>query len=126
MSAGLANESAMRTIRALSNCTRSRCRAFIIETFSSLLLWVMCLSACAKGAPATNPPPGGSASSSSKPSKFKDFAEVTKDTIRYEGLFQLYRTNEVVYAEIKSSQFDQPFLAPIAIARGLAMAGQPL
>src|SRR5436189_428003 len=60
------------------------------------------------------------------PAKFKDFAEVTKDTQKSEGLFTLYRTNEVVYAELKPSQFDQPLLAPMAIARGLAMAGQPL
>ena len=46
--------------------------------------------------------------------------------MQFEGLFTLYRTNEVVYAEIKPNQFDQPLLAPIAIARGLAMAGQPL
>ncbi len=58
--------------------------------------------------------------------KFKDFGEVTKDTTRMEGLFILYRTNEQVYAEIRPNQLDQPFLAPIAIARGLAMAGQPL
>ncbi len=61
-----------------------------------------------------------------KPSKFKDFAEVTKDTQKFEGLFTLYRTNEIVYAEIKPNQLDQPLLAPMAIARGLAMAGQPL
>jgi hypothetical protein len=61
-----------------------------------------------------------------KPSKFKDFGEVTKDTTRYEGLFVLYKTNEQVFAEIKPNQFEQPLLAPIAIARGLAMAGQPL
>jgi hypothetical protein len=60
------------------------------------------------------------------PSKFKDFGEVTKDTTHYEGLFNLYRTNETVYAEIKPNQLDQPLLAPIAIAKGLAMAGQPL
>jgi hypothetical protein len=60
------------------------------------------------------------------PSKFKDFAEVTKDTVRYDGLFTLYKTNEQVLAEFKPNQFDQPILAPIAIARGLAMAGQPL
>ena len=60
------------------------------------------------------------------PSKFKDFAEVTKDTQKFDGFFTLYRTNEQVYAEIKPNQFDQPILAPMAIARGLAMAGQPL
>jgi hypothetical protein len=60
------------------------------------------------------------------PSKFKDYGEVTKDTTRYDGLFTLFRTNETVYAELKPNQFDQPLLAPIAIAKGLAMAGQPL
>src|ERR1035441_2946002 len=58
--------------------------------------------------------------------KFKDFAEVTKDTQRFEGFFTLYRTNEMVYGEIKPNPFAQPILAPMAIARGLAMAGQPL
>lgn len=61
-----------------------------------------------------------------KPSKFKDFGEVTKDTTRYEGLFTLFKNNEQVYGEIKADQLDKPILAPMAIARGLAMAGQPL
>ena len=62
----------------------------------------------------------------SKPPKFKDFDEVTKETTRFEGFFNLYRKDETVYGEIKPGQFDQPILAPIAIARGLEMAGQPL
>ncbi len=70
--------------------------------------------------------PAAPAAPAKPPSKFKDFAELTKDTQRYEGLFTLYRTNEVVYAEIKPNQLEQPLLAPIAIARGLEMAGQPL
>src|SRR5208337_2041715 len=53
-------------------------------------------------------------------------AEVTKGTQKVEGLFALYRTNETVYAEIRPGELDQPLLAPMAIARGLAMAGQPL
>jgi hypothetical protein len=78
-------------------------------------------------APPTAPGAAGAAAAPAKPpSKFKDFAEVTKDTVCFEGLFTLYRTNEVVYGEIKAGQFDQPLLAPMAIARGLAMAGQPL
>ncbi len=59
-------------------------------------------------------------------SKFRDFAEVTKDTAKYDGLFTLYKTNETLYAELKPNQLDQPILLPITIARGLAMAGQPL
>jgi len=74
--------------------------------------------------PQAGPPPGSPPAK--PPSKFKEFSEVTKDTIRYEGLFTLYKTNDQVYAEIKPGQFEQPLLAPIAIARGLAMAGQPL
>jgi hypothetical protein len=81
------------------------------QVFVCLLLWSLVPSGLGQTPPAK---------------KFKDFAEVTKDTQRFEGLFTLYRTNEVVYGEIKPNQFDQPLLAPMAIARGLAMAGQPL
>ena len=56
----------------------------------------------------------------------KEFSEVTKGTQKFDGLFTLYRTNETLYGEIKPGQFNQPLLAPIAIARGLALAGQPL
>src|SRR5438445_12039457 len=58
--------------------------------------------------------------------KFKDFAEVTKGSEKIDGLFTLHRKDEHLYAEIKQNQFDQPLLAPINIARGMAMAGQPL
>jgi hypothetical protein len=70
--------------------------------------------------------PAASAPESRPPSKYKDFSEVTKGTERLEGLFTLYRTNDVLYAEIKPQQFNQPLLAPMAIARGLASAGTPL
>lgn len=59
-------------------------------------------------------------------SKYKEFSEVTKDAEKLEGLFTLYRKDEHLYAEIESKQFDQPLLAPIAIARGMASAGTPL
>jgi hypothetical protein len=58
--------------------------------------------------------------------KFRDFSEVTKGAQKIDGLFTLHHKDEHVYAEIKPQQMDQPVLAPIAIARGLAMAGQPL
>lgn len=59
-------------------------------------------------------------------SRFRDFNEVTKGSQRYDGLFVLHKKDEHLYAEIKPFQFDQAMLAPITIARGLAMAGQPL
>ena len=59
-------------------------------------------------------------------SKFKPFAEVTKGAKKYDGLFDLYQKDDHLYAEIKPGQLDQPLLAPIAIARGMASAGQPL
>ncbi len=58
--------------------------------------------------------------------KFGDFSELTKDTTKYEGLFNLYRKDDNLYAEIKPNQFNQPFLAPITISRGLAQAGTPI
>src|SRR5262245_56800808 len=46
--------------------------------------------------PSTNPP--------TPPPKFKAFNEVVKGTVRYDGLFTLYRTNDTLYAEIKPGQ----------------------
>src|SRR5262249_41792707 len=56
----------------------------------------------------------------------RDFAEVTKGSEKIDGLFTLHHKDDHLYAEIRPHQFDQPLLAPIAIARGMAMAGQPL
>ena len=58
--------------------------------------------------------------------KFRDFNEVIKGTEKIDGLFTLHHKDDHLYAEIKNHQFDQPLLAPIAIARGMEMAGQPL
>jgi hypothetical protein len=58
--------------------------------------------------------------------KYRDFTEVTKGTEKHEGLFTLHQKDDHLYAEIRHNQFDQPLLAPIMIARGMAMAGQPL
>ena len=63
---------------------------------------------------------------SAKSKKFKDFAEVTKDAKKFEGLFNLYQKDQHLYAAIKAGQLDKPFLAPMAIAGGMASAGQPL
>ncbi len=58
--------------------------------------------------------------------KFRDFQEVVKGAHQIDGYFTLHRKDEHLYAEIRPHQFDQPFLMPIAIARGMEMAGQPL
>jgi hypothetical protein len=80
---------------------------------------VLCVQTLTFGQAPTNAP-------AAPPPKFRDFQEVTRTTERFDGLFTLYRTNETLYGEIKPQQFDQPFIAPMAIARGMAMAGQPL
>jgi len=77
-------------------------------------------------APAAAKKKSETAAAAKTPPKFKDFNEVTKDAERISGLFTLYRTDEHLYAEIRSNQFNQPFLAPMAIARGLASAGNTL
>ncbi len=109
--------------RLLSPLTRPGCPTLLRTVVAGLLPLLTCLATYAQAPPAA---PGAPPAPAKPPSKFKEFAEVTKDTVRFEGLFTLYRTNEVVLGEIKPNQFDQPLLAPIAIARGLAMAGQPL
>jgi hypothetical protein len=58
--------------------------------------------------------------------KFADFNEVTKGSTKIDGLFTLHRKDEHLYAEIRTNQLDQPLLAPMNIARGMGMAGQPL
>jgi hypothetical protein len=73
----------------------------------------------AEGKPASPTPPR-------PPSKFREFNEVIRGLEKMDGLFTLYRTNDTLYAEIKPHQFEQLLIAPIAIARGMAMAGQPL
>ena len=69
--------------------------------------------------PSMSAMPGG-------PKKFGDFAELTKDSTKYDGLFTLHKKDDNLYAEIKPNQFNQPFLAPITIAKGLAQAGTPI
>ncbi|OJW20507.1 MAG: hypothetical protein BGO49_04570 [Planctomycetales bacterium 71-10] len=72
-----------------------------------------------KPAEANKPSPPG-------PKKYQDFAELTKDSKKHEGFFTLHEKGRSLYAEIKPNQLDQPILAPIAIARGSASAGNPL
>src|SRR5438552_3768242 len=50
------------------------------------------------------------------PRKFPDFATVVKGAKEHDGLFKLYHKEDTLYAEIKPSQLEQPFLLPIAIA----------
>jgi hypothetical protein len=57
---------------------------------------------------------------------FRDFNEVTKDATKVEGLFTLYRIGDHLYGEIRPDQFNQPFLVPVTIARGMAQAGVPV
>lgn len=58
--------------------------------------------------------------------KYEDFDKVTKGAKEYEGLFKLYHKEDHLFAEIQPSQFDQPLLLPIAIARGMGMGGHTL
>jgi hypothetical protein len=51
---------------------------------------------------------------------------VTQGAEKLDGFLTLYRKEDRVYLELKPNQFDQPVLAPITIARGLAAAGVPL
>lgn len=61
-----------------------------------------------------------------KKNKYRDFNDVTEGAKTYDGLFKLYQVDEHVYAELRSSQLNKMYLAPIAIASGIASAGTPL
>ena len=77
-----------------------------------------------KGGPASRP--SFAASFGGGQRKYGDFTELTKDATKYDGLFTLHKKDDNLYAEIKPNQFNQPFLAPITIAKGLAQAGTPI
>ena len=76
--------------------------------------------------PHSMPSGHGGSPDANDPKRYRDFNDVTSGSARHEGLFSLYQKEDHLYAEIKPFQFDQPILAPIAIARGLMMAGVPL
>src|SRR4051794_260107 len=56
-----------------------------------------------------------------EPKKFRDFDEVVRGARRIDGFFTLHRKDEHLYAEVRPHQFDEPFLAPVTIARGLGL-----
>jgi hypothetical protein len=61
-----------------------------------------------------------------KPSKFREFADVTKDATKHEGLIDLYEKDQHLYAALSGSVMNRPFLVPMAVARGAASAGMAL
>jgi hypothetical protein len=61
-----------------------------------------------------------------QPKKYPDFDSVVKGAKEHDGLFKLFHKDDQVYAEIRPTQLGQPFLCPIAIARGLAQGGDTL
>ena len=76
---------------------------------------------------ADEPTPATRAAAAAKAkSKYRDFGEVTTGAKTYDGLFKMYQVDDHLYAEIRPNQFNQMYLAPIAIARGMASAGTPL
>jgi hypothetical protein len=69
---------------------------------------------------------GGPGGPSAPDKKYRDFNEVTQGAQKIDGFLTLHLKDDHLYAEIRPQQFDQPMLAPITIARGLAEAGVPL
>ena len=58
--------------------------------------------------------------------KYDDFDKVVAGSKQYEGLFKLHQKDDHLFAEIRHDQFDKPFLAPIAIARGGELAAHTM
>ena len=63
---------------------------------------------------------------SNDPAKYRPYTEVVANATKHEGMLTLFQKEDHLFAEIRPDQFDQPMLSPITIARGLAMAGNPL
>lgn len=86
------------------------------------------VAALAVAQAATLAPPARAAEEAppAKKSKFRPFADVTKDAKKIDGMFDLYHDDQHLYAALKGSDLDRDFLAPMSIARGAASAGMGL
>jgi hypothetical protein len=58
--------------------------------------------------------------------KYPDFDTLVRGAKECDGLFKMYHKDGQLFAELKPNQFEQPFLCPIAIARGMAQGGHTL
>lgn len=70
-------------------------------------------------------PAQGAAKSESKSDEgYKPFADVTKDTEKTSGLFNLYQTKEgQVYLEVQPDQLDKPILLTMTLSTGIGQDG---
>jgi hypothetical protein len=105
---GRTGASHMRTVPSLS------------AAFALLALIAAPASAGKPKAPAT-PPAGAAAAPSDKP--YGDWKKVLKDSDKLSGFLTLHRKRENLYAEIKPSQLEQPFLSIVSFAKGIGAAG---
>jgi hypothetical protein len=90
-------------------------RRTVNRTISRLLVSASVLAATVLGQVAALAP--AAHAQEAKSSKFRDFADVTKDAEKIEGMFDLYREGQHLYAALTSSDLDRPILAP-SIAKG--------
>jgi hypothetical protein len=58
--------------------------------------------------------------------KYDNFDQVVAGARQHEGLFKLYQKDDHLYAELRQDQFDHPYLAPVALARGASLGGHTL
>jgi hypothetical protein len=102
-------------------------RASVILLLGGWMTWGCFETSPVTAAEEGEPAAATRATSAGRPkNKFREFGEVTEGAKQYDGLFKLYEVDDHVYAEIRPNQFNQMYLAPIAIARGMASAGTPL
>jgi hypothetical protein len=58
--------------------------------------------------------------------KFPEFDTVVKGAKEYDGLFKLFHKGDNLYAELRPTQLNTPFLLPVSIARGIGQGGHTL
>jgi hypothetical protein len=73
--------------------------------------------------PSAGAPAGAAGNAAPNASSFKRFADVVAGATKNAGLIDLYRLDQRVYAALRPSDLETDFLAPIAVARGVASAG---
>src|SRR5690349_17358292 len=87
----------------------------------------------AKPMPDGAPPENGGKSGDKKDAKaaagapespYTDWAKVTKDATKKEGMFTAWTKRENLYWEIKKNQLNMPFLLNASYAKGIGLVGQ--
>ena len=103
--------------------------------FTAILIWVLAVGTQAalqtggsqpkqnQASETKKPEAGDTAEKKPEPPPDKPFAELIKDARTFEGLFNLYQTDEKVYLEVLPDQFEKLFIVSLTCESGIGERG---